>query len=76
MADKLIVDKQKEVISKIVDFLSHEDPNLYYTDSNTIAKMVLEVKDEAKLNKDEIDLIKDLSTKDVLVLMSFHSNCC
>ena len=76
LEEDLIVEKRKKIIGKIVTYLASTDPNLYYTDSSTIATMVLQNIDNSSLKAAEKELIKDLTSKDVLVLMSYNSNCC
>lgn len=74
--EKLDSEKQKEIISKLVQKLYSSDPNLYYTDSSTIASMVVEMIPNASLNQEELQLVQSLKASDVLVLMSYRTKCC
>jgi hypothetical protein len=74
--EELVVDKQKKAISKVIQKLAGQDPNLYYTDSSTIASLVLQGENQTELNREEKELLQKLSVKDVLILMSYNSNCC
>lgn len=76
MEEELVVDKQKKAISKVIQKLAGQDPNLYYTDSSTIATLVLQDENHTELNREEKELLQKLSVKDVLILMSYNSNCC
>ena len=74
--EELIVDKQKKIINKIVTELGSSEVDLYYTDSSTIANLIVEKIKEHKLPRHELDIVKDLNYQDVLILMSYNSNCC
>jgi len=74
--EKLIVEKQKEIINEIISELSKESIDLYYTDSSTIANLVVEKIQSEKFPKEKKDIVKKLSYSDILILMSYNSNCC
>jgi hypothetical protein len=75
--EKLKADQQKEIIKDLVNILANEDPNLYYTESSTIATLVHDmIQNQNSLNKEKFELVKDLSSDDVLILLSYKSNCC
>lgn len=74
--EKLKSDQQKEIINNIVSNLSHEHPDLYYSDSNHIAYLIHQKIQEKSLNKSQFDLVKDLSQDDIHIMMSFKTNCC
>lgn len=75
--EKLKVDQQKEVINSIVNELSKESPDLYYTDSSTISSLVYErIQGDNSLSREKLELVDSLSADDVLILLSYKSNCC
>lgn len=74
--EKLDSVKKKEIIQSIINDLSKSDPDLYYTDTMTIAAFVEEYINDKKLIQSEYDLVKNLSRDDIQVLMSYNSNCC
>lgn len=73
MPNELDADKKRKVINKVVQKLSDENPNFYYTNSSEIANLVKEEFDNNNLNKDELDLVKDLSAEDIHILLSFKN---
>ncbi|MGB0452915.1 MAG: hypothetical protein ACPGJV_04300 [Bacteriovoracaceae bacterium] len=74
--DELIVEGQKKVLDQVVYELSQQDQSLYYVDSSTIAQIIVEYIEEGKLNEQDLELVKGLSRKDILVLLSYNSSCC
>lgn len=74
--EKLDTELKKQIIQDIINSLNKADPNLYYTDTMTVAALIVEYIQEQKLKKNEFELVKDLSRNDVQVLMSYNSNCC
>lgn len=75
--EKLKVDQQKEVINSIVNELSKESPDLYYTDSSTISSLVYErIQGDNSLSREKLELVDSLSADDILILLSYKSNCC
>jgi adenylate kinase len=76
--EKLKSDQQKDIINKLVNLLSKESPDLYYTDSSTIAALVHDkIKTgEGGLTHEQKELVKNLSSDDILILLSYKSNCC
>jgi len=74
--EELKTEKQKKIISEIIAELSKENMDLYYTDSSTIANLVIEKIQNKEISTEKFDLVKDLKTHDVLILMSYNSNCC
>ncbi|MDA8793669.1 hypothetical protein N9N67_10495 [Bacteriovoracaceae bacterium] len=74
--EKLEVEQKKSIINQLVSELATENMDLYYTDSSTIATLVLEKIQSGNLKRTELELVGKLNTEDILVLMSFHSNCC
>lgn len=74
--EQLEAEQKKKIINQLVSELANENIDLYYTDSSTIATLVKEKIHSGKLNRSDLELVENLSTEDILVLMSFHSNCC
>ncbi len=76
--EELITDKRKKIVAMIINKLSQEDPNLYYIDSSAIANLVVSKikKEQGLLSKSELELVKDLNHRDIVILMSYNSNCC
>ena len=75
--EKLKATEQKEIINLLINELSKEDPNLYYTDSSTIATLVHDmIHNSETLNRQKKELVESLSSDDILILMSYKSNCC
>jgi hypothetical protein len=72
----LEINLKKKVVQDIINHLSKDFPDLYYTDTMSIASMVIEYIKSKKLNKDQYELVKSLSRHDVQTLMSYNSNCC
>jgi hypothetical protein len=67
---------KKKIVQDIINVLSSDVPDLYYTDTMSIASLVIDYISANKLKKDQFDLVKDLSRHDVQTLMSYNSNCC
>jgi hypothetical protein len=76
MEEKLIAKRRKEIVQDIINILSKEDPNLYYTPTNEIGMEVVKYIKENKLNAKDYELVKDLTFQDVQIYMSYNSNCC
>ena len=74
--EKLIVNQKKEIINQIVQKMSEENPDLYYTDTSTLANKIVDHihVHEKDLKKDEYDLVKDMDFRDIAILMSFTSD--
>lgn len=76
MKEELLNDQKKKIIDKIILELSHTDPQLYYTESISVAAIVKEYIDEKKLNRSEYEIVKGMSARDIQIVMSFSTNCC
>lgn len=74
MAELLKAQKQKIVIDKVIKDLSQSDPNLYYTDSNTIAAMIYHKIKDGALSKQDQELFEGLNENDILILMSYKNS--
>lgn len=74
--EDLLNERRKKIIDRIVRELSKANINLYYSDSSFISALVRDEIHKGVLSQDEFEVVKDLSVKDILVLLSYHSNCC
>lgn len=75
--EKLKGTEQKEIVDSLISELSKEHPDLYYTDSSSIANLVYEkIHSKGALTKQKFDTVKDLSSNDILIVMSYNTNCC
>lgn len=72
--EKLAIDKKKEIINRIVQELSKTQPDLYYTDTSTVASIVKDYIHDKKLPNDQFELVKDMDFRDIAILMSFTSD--
>lgn len=72
--EKLIVDQKKKIITKIVEELTKTNPDLYYTDTSTVAGHVVDFVQDKKLKQEEFELLKDMDFRDIAILMSFTSD--
>lgn len=72
--EKLIVDQKRDIINSIVEELTKTQPDLYYTDTSTIASIVKDYIHENKLPKEKYELVKDMDFRDIGILMSFTSD--
>ena len=71
-----IIEKQKEIITNMMNELMFEDMGAYYTDSRSLASMIY----ERIQNKNSDDMINDIVGKlnhtEILELITFKSSCC
>ncbi|MBD64786.1 MAG: hypothetical protein CME62_06240 [Halobacteriovoraceae bacterium] len=74
--EELIRDKRKKIIARLVSELARENMDLYYTDSMTVSSLVVEKIAQKKLPKQDYDLVKDFSARDIQILLSYNSSCC
>ncbi|MEM7520734.1 MAG: hypothetical protein AAF307_06820 [Pseudomonadota bacterium] len=66
-------EKQKKLLQRLVAELSREQPDLYYRSTAEIASQIRTyAAGDAKLINDEKALLKDLSQRDIEVLLSLH----
>ena len=69
----LIAEKQKKLLERLVNELSHEGPGYYYQSTNEIAMAIKAyVNDGAKLTQDDRALIDPLSWRDIQTILSHH----
>jgi hypothetical protein len=74
--EKLKVEQQKIIVNSLVSLLAEEVPDLYYTDTSTIAHLVVEKIQAKSLSQQDYQLVSDLTKDDVLVLISYQTRCC
>lgn len=65
--------KRKQLIEELVLKLSKEDNQFYYYPTVEVAALILELRDQGKLNLQQKEIIEDLDLQDIQVLLS-HKN--
>jgi hypothetical protein len=66
-------EKQKKLLFRLVDELSHSSPDLYYRPTSEIAAYLeTYIRKDAKLSADDRSLMTRLSRRDLEVLLSLH----
>ena len=66
-------ERQKKLLQKLVEELSHSDPDLYYRPTSEIAAAIeAHIKKGARLSKEDRTLLQRLSLRDIQVLLSLH----
>lgn len=74
--EELLITEQKKIIQNVVSELSTTDPSLYYVDSSSISQIIHEHIHEGKLQHNDFEKVKDLRPGDILILLSYKTNCC
>lgn len=75
--EQLKVNLQRKVIDKIVEDLFSEFPELYYTATVDIARLVEDkIKSPNYLSKTDLELVEDLSVLDIQNSLGYASSCC
>lgn len=72
--EELVIEKQKEIINQIINTLNQDE--LYYTDSNSISRIIHDEMNSGKLSKEDFEIVQKLSPSDIHVLLSYKSGCC
>lgn len=69
---ELRVEQQKSVLSEVVASLAETDSNLYYQSTSEIAQVIFNLieGDEHKMSRIKHDLVKDLTRRDIEVLIA------
>jgi len=66
--------KQKRIIENVVQTLSKSDPQLYYLSTIELAAQIQNhISEHRALSKDDYDLVKDLSRRDIQLILSLHN---
>lgn len=66
--------KQKEIINKIIKILAKDNMQMYYNSHSDIANEIVNyIKSKNELNKNELELISQLSATDISIILSLNS---
>ncbi|MEM6849288.1 MAG: hypothetical protein AAF580_14670 [Pseudomonadota bacterium] len=69
----LDAEKQKRVLQRMVNDLTRESADIYYQPTSEIARIIKSQVDAAEgLNADEVNLLRNLTQRDIEVLLSLH----
>ena len=69
----LDAEKQKRLLQRMVNDLTRESADIYYQPTSEIARIIRAQGDAAEgLNADELALLRNLSQRDIEVLLSLH----
>ena len=71
--EKLENDQKKKIINRLISQLSVD---FYYTPTTEVASVIHEKIQEGDLPRQDYELVKNLSSRDIEVLISFASSCC
>lgn len=64
---------QKEVIQEIVEELNKSNPEFYYRSTSEVAAEIKKyIHESHRLNHIQHELLKDLSRRDIQILLSLH----
>lgn len=67
--------KQREVITRIVSDLSTSHPSFYYLPTTDVAhEIVSYIADRKNLNQADYELVKELSPRDIQIILSYHAD--
>jgi hypothetical protein len=70
----LVSTKQKELLSKLLVILQEEHPSFYYLSTAEISHEIMRYTEELeKLSHDEMLLLKNLTARDVQMMLSLHN---
>lgn len=71
--DELEAEKQKQLLTRLVQDLSQSHPDLYYQPTSQIALLLKKhIDSKTGLNVDEKSLMSGLSRRDIEVILSHH----
>lgn len=64
--------QQKSILDEVVTRLSQEETDLYYMSTSHIAQYIFELMKEGKsgLSREKLDLVQDLSSRDIEILIA------
>lgn len=69
----LDAEKQKRLLQRMVNDLTRESADIYYQPTSEIARIIKAQVDAAEgLNADELTLLRNLTQRDIEVLLSLH----
>lgn len=70
---ELDAEKRKKLITRLLDVLSKENPDLYYQPTSEVALQIMaHVENDPDLHVEEKALLAPLSQHDIEVLLSLH----
>ncbi len=65
--------KQRKVLDQLMQELVNEHPSFYYLSTTEVAAKLHErIEDATGISHDDLELVKDLSQKDIQMLLSIH----
>lgn len=65
---------QKEIVTEVINALNESHPSFYYLSTVEIAGEVKTyINESGKLSREKLDLVKDLTQRDIQMLLSLHS---
>ncbi len=74
MDEKTIHEKQKILIDKLLNDFMQTSEGLYYSSTDEVCESLCDyIKSEAKLSKEERDLVNGLTPNDIKIQFSYHS---
>lgn len=77
MKEELKIEKQKEIIEKLVNYLSTQSESYYYDSTINICREIHHIiQSKEYLNNQQSELVETLSTQDIQTLLSYNSSCC
>lgn len=75
--EQLKTEKQRKIVERIINELFQEDSSLYYAVTNDIARHVqLKIESKVNLNHNELEIVSDLTSQEIVNLISYNSKCC
>ena len=75
--EELVSQKQRLIIEDIISKLFQEDSSLYYAVTSDIVRHVYDkIQKRVSLNQNELELVGELTPKEIMNLISFNTKCC
>jgi len=75
MRSNLVVTKQRQALSRLLERLSMKDESLYYNSTVEVAAMIhSRVHQEHAVDHTDYELLKELSVHDIQILLSLHDH--
>ena len=74
MNDTTEHDKKRKVLTKIIKDLTQDNIDMYYNSTSDTSNLIKDYIDKKKnLSKDELELVQDMSARDISILLSINS---
>jgi len=74
MNDKTEQEKRRKVLTKIIKDLTEDNIDMYYNSTSDTSNLIKDYIEKKKnLSKDELDLVQDMSARDISLLLSINS---